>query len=887
MWWLLAAQASDITVPGTVSDLTAALALAVDGDRILLGPGSHTDANLRIEHAITIEGAGQGTTTLYGGAGATVVDIAVPGVVLRDLTVDGGGVKRGLVTLVGSDLRAERVTVMNATPPSGTSPGGGLGIFEGSAAILVDVRIENANGQATGGGIFLSDGTLDATGLVILNASAVDGGGIHVATAGSAVVSDLFIGGATATNKGGGIRVLGTLDLTDATLVGTSCPRGAGIDVEGTATLNRVWIEGASGNNEGSAIRVHTNAGQLVATNLFTCESTGAPAIDATSSAGLVAVSQWLSIRDGDTALRLRTGNNDVRNATIIGASTGANLSGGGDLRDSVVVNALTGATRGGASVVEGNLFDAAPPNGSVSGPPINDIGPSGLVGDTSTCATALFAYPTLSVVDLGLSGVLDVDGSTGDRGHLGGPELDIDFFGADADGDGALVHIDCDDLDPTRSPFVPDVACNGIDEDCDGADGVPAFVTHWADDDGDGYGNPEAPTSLCSDAPGFVDNDLDCDDSDASIDPDTAWYADTDADGYGDPASLLVSCLQPGGYVANDLDCDDTSDAVSPLALETCNGIDDDCDGLPDDSATGTALWWPDSDLDGFGDPQGASLDACSPGPGWSLEATDCDDGDASVSPAAVERCATPGVDDDCNGLVDLDDSGVDDAITVWADGDGDGWGAGDGEMACVVGPAQAGVDGDCDDGDASVSPGSDEVCNGEDDDCDGAIDDDDDDLDLSTAELQYPDADGDGFGGEPGVWSCGSLPDHVAEGGDCDDGDPSVNPDGTEVWYNDVDEDCDGNDRDQDNDGYALLSDCDDTDPSISPDAVDVPDNGIDEDCDGADAEGDGARIGNGCGCNGGGGIGPFAWLAALLLRRRRPVPWDIADRRDSRGA
>ncbi len=75
----------------------------------------------------------------------------------------------------------------------------------------------------------------------------------------------------------------------------------------------------------------------------------------------------------------------------------------------------------------------------------------------------------------------------------------------------------------------------------------------------------------------------------------------------------------------------------------------------------------------------------------------------------------------------------------------------------------------------------------------------------------------------------------------GDCDDDESSAHPGGTEIWYDGIDQDCDGNDSDQDLDGYGVPDDCDDTDPAVHPDALEVC-NGIDDDCDlstdGADA-------------------------------------------------
>ncbi|MFZ5477605.1 MAG: MopE-related protein [Myxococcota bacterium] len=79
----------------------------------------------------------------------------------------------------------------------------------------------------------------------------------------------------------------------------------------------------------------------------------------------------------------------------------------------------------------------------------------------------------------------------------------------------------------------------------------------------------------------------------------------------------------------------------------------------------------------------------------------------------------------------------------------------------------------------------------------------------------------------------------DGVERPADCDDDDPAVHPGAEEVWYDGVDQDCDGNDDDRDADGVTVAGDCDDADPTAYPGAEEVCGDGADDDCEGSDRE------------------------------------------------
>ena len=321
--------------------------------------------------------------------------------------------------------------------------------------------------------------------------------------------------------------------------------------------------------------------------------------------------------------------------------------------------------------------------------------------GATDTCdETAGMCVDCVDVDDDGSCASEDCDDSDPDRSPLrteicdaGNVDEDCDdttFGTRDDDGDGEVdasccnesagelvCGTDCDDDDPRRFFRAPEV-CDGVDNDCDVMvdEGVSGAL--YPDLDGDGFGDgDEAPVLACSPGPGWSGTTGDCDDTDPLTKPGGFELCGDGVDGNCDDTVdegcsctgdevQAGGCRLPGRCGTADAVCvDDIFEcAASPGPVdETCNEVDDDCDGLVDEGVS--LLCFRDMDDDGW--PGGAGFaylcavdgrDAVGGCPeGYTdrnpEDGRDCVPVDPDVNPGAAEVCGNLR-DDDCNLRVD-----------------------------------------------------------------------------------------------------------------------------------------------------------------------------------------------------------------------------------------
>ena len=602
------AAAADISVQvaadGSGDYLTIQDAIAhtsADDDvAIRIAPGVYAPFAMNRAGNVLISTAGDLDDTVL--EGVAVVDagaaLTIDGVAIAD---QGADVQRGSLSLTQLRISHPGATAAPALRvAAGATANLDMVLIEGWTGADAPVMVgpgATATFDAVGifhcegfqAGAILSKGAaMDIHTLLTIDTRADSGAGSFHIEGGTVTLSDSRIEGAEGT-IGGGLRVTGdaSVTLTDMAFEDNDAPEGGHIRFEsGTLHMTRTTAAGGSATYGGTIWQAD---GVLTIRN-------------ARFSDGYALTAGAAVFQQGGTA--------DIAFATWTGMGSGQGIAAHTELASAtyhgVIIADVDGPafqveTGSSVSFTDGLLWDVHAsaavrgeldyaPNATWFAPRFADV------------ASGDFALRAISAgLDLGVGGLLDLDGTAADAGMYGGPDA---WALADLDGDGFVHGRDCVDTDATINESRSDKFYDGVDSNCDEQSDY--------DQDGDGF-----------DASLF--GGLDCDDTNLNIHPDASEAAgdkvDADCDGFSNPDA-------DGDGWPVELDCDDQNADVAPDAEDTWyDGIDQDCSGNNDY----------DFDGDGYESAE--------------FGGTDCDDTDPNRHPNYPDFRGD-GIDQDCDGV-------------------------------------------------------------------------------------------------------------------------------------------------------------------------------------------------------------------------------------------
>ena len=400
-----------------------------------------------------------------------------------------------------------------------------------------------------------------------------------------------------------------------------------------------------------------------------------------------------------------------------------------------------------------------------------------------------------------------------------GYPDLDADglhdCIDPDDDNDQSPDDADCAPLNPAIHPGAAET-CDGLDNNCD-------------DQADENLGTLACGKGLCAHkVPLCVDGQMQVCDPYAGAELETCDGLDNDCDGLVDEDQPALECglgachqVVASCAIGQPQECDPLEGAT----VEECDGLDNDCDGKIDEDL-GTSSCGEGLCLHTVTNCIGGVSQECDP-----------------LAGATAEKC--DGIDNDCNskvdeGYPDLDMDEIADCVDSDDDGDND--------------PDLT----DCAPGNPAIHHQAAEVCDGLDNNCAGGTDEEG----ADGCQLFLLDKDGDGHGLDDSKCLCDPAGLYKAlVDDDCNDLNPWVFPGATELCDGvdnncdeEVDEDgatgCSWYYADLDKDGYGagdpscvcdplgagwsvLAGDCNEEDSDIHPGALELCDE-IDNDCD-----------------------------------------------------
>ena len=296
-----AAQARVIHVPAEVATIQGAIDAAVNGDRVLVAPGTYLESIDFNGKAITVASEKGAEVTIIDAGGQRSVALFHSGEtrrsVLRGFTLRNGNAADFPLTGGGVAIYQASPTIENnVVTDSSACSGNGIAVYFSSALVrnnhVHNNRQRGCGGGTVGGGILVSgaDGAEISDNLIENNQTDLAGGGIGMNGAGTALIARNVIRNNVAGNLGGGLSAYNDSRPTvvDNLIHDNTAPNGGGVGVTVPDFAGGTWVNNTIADNvaqsSGSEIYTQGFVASMQFLNNIVRTTTGPVGIDCDTS---------------------------------------------------------------------------------------------------------------------------------------------------------------------------------------------------------------------------------------------------------------------------------------------------------------------------------------------------------------------------------------------------------------------------------------------------------------------------------------------------------------------------------------------------------------------------------------------------------------------------
>lgn len=511
------ALAATIHVPADQPTIQAGIDAALDGDLVLVAPGTYVENIGFPGRSITVRSEAGADVTLIDGNQVRSV-VVFPGGGSEDMVLDGFTIANGNgmysqtyyygggiscfgdsptianCTITGNsadfgggiNCYLSSATIANCTISDNTASklGGGICCIESSPTITTSTITENESSEK-GGGIFALESTQTVENCTISENISRYGGGVYCDESALLIMACSISGNRSTHGDGGGICCVdSSSEMTDCTIVDNSADDwGGGVYFSAyvsvySQTITNCAITGNSASKGGGIFfdYVQTSVSSSAITGSTISEN------NATEGGGIFSYNHDLSVVNcmftgnlagySGGALRSIRSDSTIKHCTF---SENSALYGGGIFGDnSTITNSIlwgdsagTGdeihPSSGSVVVAYSDIEGGWPGEGNIDADPLFLGGGDCHITKNSPCIDA--------GIDVGLYADIDGDERPQGLGFDMGADEHPECWDADGDGhsDIACGGYDCDDTSPGVNPWAEEICTGGIDEDCDG----------------------------------------------------------------------------------------------------------------------------------------------------------------------------------------------------------------------------------------------------------------------------------------------------------------------------------------------------------------------------------------------------------------------------------